>query len=171
MAIGLRGVPVPLQPVPAPHGERLPPAAGIARPQGVLRGRGDRVPAAPGPGGDAQRRHAGCAERHALLQRALRHLRWTLMYVIRLPNGNLLVPESVASDGGSLMSEAYVEIGPDDVDYDRLAADALTQEELDERRRRWQEGDESLRRQFLDFVARHGNVGWAQDSRENRDQP
>jgi len=93
------------------------------------------------------------------------------MYVIRLPNGNLLVPESVASDGGSLMSEAYVEIGPDDVDYDRLAADALTQEELDERRRRWQEGDESLRRQFLDFVARHGNAGWAQDSRENRDQP
>ena len=93
------------------------------------------------------------------------------MYVIRLPNGNLLVPESVASDGGSLMSEAYVEIGPDDVDYDRLAADALTQEELDERRRRWQEGDESLRRQFLDFVARHGNAGWAHDSRENRDQP
>lgn len=93
------------------------------------------------------------------------------MYVIRLPNGNLLVPESVASDGGSLMSDAYVEIGPDDVDYERLAADALTQEEFDERRRRWQEGDESLRRQFLDFVARHGNAGWAQGSRENRDQP
>ena len=50
------------------------------------------------------------------------------MYVIRLPNGNLLVPESVASDGGSLMSDAYVEIGPDDVDYERLAADALTLE-------------------------------------------
>ena len=80
------------------------------------------------------------------------------MYVIRLPNGNLLVPESVASDGGSLMSDAYVEIGPDDVDYERLAADALTQDEFDERRRRWQEGDESLRRQFLDFVARHENL-------------
>jgi len=93
------------------------------------------------------------------------------MYVIRLPNGNLLVPESVASDGGSLMSDAYVEIGPDDADYERLAADALTLEEFEERRRRWQEGDESLRRQFLDFVARHGNAGWAQDSRENRDQP
>ena len=40
------------------------------------------------------------------------------MYVIRLPNGNLLVPESVASDGGSLMSDAYVEIGHalDDLD-------------------------------------------------------
>jgi hypothetical protein len=90
------------------------------------------------------------------------------MYVIRLPNGNLLVPESVASDGGNLMSDAYVEIGPDDVAYERLAADALTQEEFDERRRRWQEGDESLRRQFLDFIARHGNAGWAQGSEENR---
>ena len=92
------------------------------------------------------------------------------MYVIRLPNGNLLVPESVASDGGSLISDAYVEIGPDDVDYERLAADALTQEEFDERRRRWQEGDESLRRQFLDFVARHGNAGWAQGSGEIQGQ-
>src|SRR5215472_15912638 len=138
MAIGLRGVPVPLQPVPALHGERLPPAAGIARPQGVFRGRlrGDRVPAAPGPGGDAQRRHAGCAERNALLQRALRHLRWTLMYVIRLPNGNLLVPESVASDGGSLMSDAYVETGPHYIEYEQLPADALTAEDVAERQRR-----------------------------------
>jgi hypothetical protein len=74
----------------------------------------------------------------------------------------------VASDGGRLMSDAYVEIGPDDVEYERLAADALTQEELDERRRGWQDGDESLRRQFLDFVARHGNPGWAQGGGENR---
>jgi hypothetical protein len=35
----------------------------------------------------------------------------------------------------------------------------VTQEEFDERRRRWQEGDEPLRRQFLDFLARHGNPG------------
>src|SRR5258708_18441806 len=81
------------------------------------------------------------------------------MYVIRLPNGNLLVPESVASDDGSLLGDAYVEIGPDDVEYERLAADALTQEEFDERRRRWQEGDESLRKQFLDFLARRGSPG------------
>jgi hypothetical protein len=90
------------------------------------------------------------------------------MYVIRLPNGNLLVPESVASDGGSLTGDAYVEIGPDDVDYERLAADALTQEEFDERRRRWQEGDESLRRQFLDFLARRGNQGWTQGAGDDR---
>jgi hypothetical protein len=90
------------------------------------------------------------------------------MYVIRLANGNLLVPESVASDGGSLMSDAYVEIGPDDAEYERLAAGALTQEEFDERRRRWQEGDESMRRQFLDFLARHGHPGRTQGAEENR---
>jgi len=90
------------------------------------------------------------------------------MYVIRLPNGNLLVPESVASDDGSLLGDAYVEIGPDDVEYERLAADALTQEEFDERRRRWQEGDESLRRQFLDFLARRGSPGRPQSAEETR---
>lgn len=91
------------------------------------------------------------------------------MYVIRLPNGNLLVPESVASDGGSLMSDAYVEIGPDDAEYERLAEQALTQEELDARRKRWQEGDEPLRREFLDFLARHGHPGRAPGADENHD--
>jgi hypothetical protein len=81
------------------------------------------------------------------------------MYVIRLPNGNLLVPESVIGDGGTIISDAYVEIGPDDADYARLAEQALTQEEFDERRRQWQEGDESLRKQFLDFLARRGHPG------------
>jgi hypothetical protein len=90
------------------------------------------------------------------------------MYVIRLPNGNLLVPESMAGDGGLLMSDAYVEIGPDDADYERLAEQSLTQEELDERRQRWQDGDESLRRQFLDFLARHGHPGRGQGADENR---
>jgi hypothetical protein len=91
------------------------------------------------------------------------------MYVIRLPNGNLLVPESIAAgEGGLLMSDAYVEIGPDDADYERLAAQSLTQEELDERRQRWQEGDETLRRQFLDFLARHGHPGRGQGAEDNR---
>lgn len=83
------------------------------------------------------------------------------MYVIRLPNGNLLVPESAATDDAGVIGDAYIEIGPGDADYERLAGEALTQEQLDERRRRWQEGDESLRRQFLDFLARHGNPGRA----------
>jgi hypothetical protein len=81
------------------------------------------------------------------------------MYVIRLPNGNLLVPESATSSDGRLLSDAYIEIGPADQDYERLAASALTQEEADERRRKWQEGDEPLKRQFLDFLARHGHPG------------
>ena len=81
------------------------------------------------------------------------------MYVIRLPNGNLLVPDSVMAEDGQLMSEAYVEIGPADPDYARLAAQALSQDEYDERRRRWREGDEPLRQEFLDFLARHGSAG------------
>ena len=43
------------------------------------------------------------------------------MYVIRLPNGNLLVPDSAVSEDGQLMSEAYVEIGPDDIPNEILA--------------------------------------------------
>jgi hypothetical protein len=78
------------------------------------------------------------------------------MYVIRLPNGNLLVAESATSHEGRVVSDAYVEIGPADLDYDRLSRQALTQEQADERSRRWREGDESLRRQFLDFLARGG---------------
>ena len=85
------------------------------------------------------------------------------MYVIRLPNGNLLVPQSAASADGAIIGDAYIEIGPDDADYERLAGEALTEEEFDERRRRWQEGDDTLRRQFLDFLARHGDPGRAED--------
>lgn len=78
------------------------------------------------------------------------------MYVIRLPNGNLLVPESATARGGRLVSDAYVEIGPADADYDRFADDAVTEEEMDERRKRWREGDDRLRRQFLDYLAQGG---------------
>jgi hypothetical protein len=88
------------------------------------------------------------------------------MYVIRLPNGNLLVPESAISGDGQVISDAYVEIGPDDADYARLAEQAVTQEEMAERRRQWQEGDEPLRRQFLDFLARGGGRN---GSREGED--
>jgi hypothetical protein len=90
------------------------------------------------------------------------------MYVIRLPNGNLRVPESAISGDGQIMSDAYVEIGPDDADYARLAEQAVTEEELAERRRRWQEGDEPLRRQFLDFLSlRGGGGGGAQDDEDD----
>ena len=81
------------------------------------------------------------------------------MYVIRLPNGNLLVPESATAQDGRLVGDAYVEVSPADADYERFAASALTQDEVDERRRRWREGDEPLRRQFLDFLARGAQPG------------
>jgi hypothetical protein len=79
------------------------------------------------------------------------------MYVIRLPNGNLLVPESATARDGSLIADAYVEVTPGHPDYERFAVGALSQEEFDERKRRWREGDEPLRRQVLEFLARGGD--------------
>jgi hypothetical protein len=82
------------------------------------------------------------------------------MYVIRLISGNLLVPEYAVGKGG-LIGDAYVEIGPDHADYARLAAQAITEQDDKTRRERWREGDESLRREFLDYLGRHGaDGGW-----------
>jgi hypothetical protein len=52
-------------------------------------------------------------------------------------------------------------VSPADADYERLAADALTEEEDKARRQRWRDGDDALRREFLDFVARGGGPGLA----------
>jgi hypothetical protein len=83
------------------------------------------------------------------------------MFVIRQANGNLLVPEYAVSEDGQFVGEAYVEIGAEHPDYQRLNAVALTEPENEERRRQWQEGDESLRREFLDYLAHHGaDGGW-----------
>jgi hypothetical protein len=81
------------------------------------------------------------------------------MFVIQLPNGNLLVPESVLAEEGQLMGDAYVEIGPGDADYRRLAGQAVTEEEMEERRRQWEAGDEELQRQFTEFLASQGGSG------------
>ena len=78
------------------------------------------------------------------------------MDVIRLQNGNLLVPESATGGGDRFVGDAYVEIGPSDPDYARLAGIAISEEDVDARSRRWREGDEALRRQFLEFLARGG---------------
>jgi hypothetical protein len=85
------------------------------------------------------------------------------MYVIRLANGNLLVPDSAQTEDGRVLGDAYVEIGPDDEGYLDLAASALTEEEFAERRRLWREGDDQLRREFLDYLARHGSAGGWED--------
>jgi hypothetical protein len=85
------------------------------------------------------------------------------MFVIRLASGNLLVPEYAVGEGG-LIGDAYVEIGPDHADYARLAAEAITEQDDQARRQHWQDGDESLRREFLDYLARHGaDGGWNGD--------
>jgi hypothetical protein len=79
------------------------------------------------------------------------------MFIIRLPNGNLMVPESAVGDGGRLIGAAYVEIGPDDADYQRLAEHAITEEEAQRRRLRWQDEDEALHREFLAYRAQREN--------------
>jgi hypothetical protein len=79
------------------------------------------------------------------------------MFVIRLANGNLLVPEYAM--GGGMIGDAYVEIGPDHTDFARLSATAVSWQEDEERRQRWRDDDESLRREFLDYLGRHGSPG------------
>jgi hypothetical protein len=86
------------------------------------------------------------------------------MMVIRLASGNLLVPEHAIGRDGRLLGDAYVEIGPDHADYARLAAESITEQEDEARRRRWQDGDESLRREFLDYLARRGAEGGWNDA-------
>jgi hypothetical protein len=94
------------------------------------------------------------------------------MYVIRLPNGNLQVPQSAMHDG-RIIGDAYVEIGPQDADYARLAKQAVTMDELERRRAGWAAGDEALRQEFLEFARAVGDRGWSDPHRDDphRDDP
>ena len=83
------------------------------------------------------------------------------MFVIRLPNGNLKVPQSAIGHDGRVIGDVYVEIGPQDADYARLAAQALTPEEVEQRRDRWRQEDEALRQEFLEFARRDSEFPWA----------
>ena len=75
------------------------------------------------------------------------------MFVIRLPNGNLQVPQTAVRSGdGRLIGDVYVEIGPDDSDYERLSAQALTLDEIEERKDQWRSGDAALLREFQEFA-------------------
>jgi hypothetical protein len=73
------------------------------------------------------------------------------MYVIRLADGTLRVPQSLTSEDGRLIGNAYVEVEPGDPDYERWLPEALTEGELAERRRRWEEENDELERAFLAF--------------------
>ena len=82
------------------------------------------------------------------------------MFVIRLPNGNLQVPQTAVGQDGRVIGDAYVEIGPQDADYARLAAQALTPEEAERRYAEWRAGDAALREQFLEFARHAGDQYW-----------
>ena len=82
------------------------------------------------------------------------------MFVIRLPNGNLMVPQTATGNDGRVFGDVYVEIGPQDADYVRLAEHALTPEEAEQRRERWQQDDEALRQEFLEFARMNGEHTW-----------
>jgi hypothetical protein len=81
------------------------------------------------------------------------------MVVIRLADGRLLVPESALAPHGRVLGDAFVVVGPDDAGYEQLVAESVSEQEYEERRRSWREGDAQLRQEFLDFLARHGAAG------------
>jgi hypothetical protein len=83
------------------------------------------------------------------------------MFVIRLPNGNLQVPQTAVHTGdGRIFGDVYVEIGPQDADYARLAAVALTPDEAAQRREQWRAGDAALQREFQEFARLVGDQVW-----------
>jgi hypothetical protein len=49
-----------------------------------------------------------------------------------------------------------VEISPADPEYARLAEQALSEQEVEDRKRRWRDGDEALRREFEEYLASRG---------------
>jgi hypothetical protein len=81
------------------------------------------------------------------------------MFVIRLPNGNLMAPESAMDARGQVMGDAYVEISPADPEYARLSRQAVSEEEMDHRRQQWRDGDEALRREFESYLADRNRGG------------
>jgi hypothetical protein len=82
------------------------------------------------------------------------------MFVIRLPNGNLQVPQTAIRQDGRVMGDVYVEIGPQDADYARLAEQALTPDEVEQRKLQWRAGDEALHREFQEFARLVGDQYW-----------
>jgi hypothetical protein len=73
------------------------------------------------------------------------------MYVILLRDGTLRVPHGVLDD--DVIAQGYVEVRPGDPDYDRLLPGAVTEEEMESKRRTWREGDEDLLRIFEEYKA------------------
>lgn len=75
------------------------------------------------------------------------------MYVVRLADGTLRVPQTLSSDDGRLIGNAYVDLVPGDPDYERWLPEALTEQEIVDRQRRWQEANDEMEREFLAYKA------------------
>jgi hypothetical protein len=88
------------------------------------------------------------------------------MFVIRLPNGNLMVPQTAIGNDGRMIGDAYVEIGPQDAEYARLAAQAMTEDEAARRRAQWRDGDEALQREFAEFAGQNSDYRWSEPGDE-----
>jgi hypothetical protein len=84
------------------------------------------------------------------------------MFVIRLPNGNLMVPQTAIGNDGRMIGDAYVEIGPQDAEYARLAAQAMTEDEAARRRAQWRDDDEALQREFAEFARQNSDYRWSE---------
>ncbi len=84
------------------------------------------------------------------------------MFVIRLPNGNLMVPQTAIGNEGRMIGDAYVEIGPPDAEYARLAAQAMTEDEAARRRAQWRDDDEALQREFAEFARQNSDYRWSE---------
>src|SRR5205823_13970915 len=82
------------------------------------------------------------------------------MFVIRLPNGNLMVPQTATGNDGRILGDVYVEIGPQDADYARLAEQALTPEEARRRGDRWAQDAGALPQEFVGFARRNAGHAW-----------
>jgi hypothetical protein len=67
-----------------------------------------------------------------------------------------MAPESAVDADGQVVGDAYVEISPADPEYARLAEQALSEQEVEDRKRRWRDGDEALRREFEEYLASRG---------------
>lgn len=83
------------------------------------------------------------------------------MDVVRLPGGTLRVPVSALAPGhaargraDAVIGHGYVEIGPDDPDYQRFLAESISEAEFADKRRRWRADDEALRLEFEEFKSR-----------------
>ncbi|HEX4833200.1 MAG TPA: hypothetical protein VH478_19135 [Trebonia sp.] len=53
-----------------------------------------------------------------------------------------------------------MEISPQDAEYARLQAQAVTMDEAAERQASWVAGDEALRQEFLEFARLVGDQDW-----------